>query len=706
MYRLVIIALFVLGLTASVYAQPVVSGRGRITSLGQISGSICADGEVLLNVDATSWACGSAGIGGSTLILDLADDDANESAGVTEVATTGDTNSIFTEPTANKLLVDVSNAWPTADALAANGTNCSAGQAAGGVDTSGNAEDCIAPLTIDAVNTEAALESTSGVDLIISTEIDTIAEVEARAAGVDIVTSNEIGSVAALEGYAASENIITATEIDTIGELETLVGENIIIDGELVNLNAVTATALAADPTDCAGGQFATGIAADGDLTCATPAGAGDLSAVDIDTEAEFEAIVGVDYAKTTGDNVATASALAANGANCSVGNSPLGIDANGAVESCFDVLLPTELDSEAELESVTGIANVLVGTELDSEAELESVTGITNILIETEIDSEAKLEAIVGANFAKTTGDNVATATALATDPTDCSAGQAAQGIDANGNAVGCFTPAGGGGATGTLDQSFDLGKIIDGANSLGNAMVVGNGTQEVALYGESSSGRGIISGPSGGDIVIDAANNVVIEENNTLRLTFVSGVATFPSGGNEGWRGIWLPADQWFGNGTGCDPDPSTLAVSGSYRRFINCDQTSGGLLNTISPIPMPQQWDGTSTLITRLLWDNASASGNVQVWRTVAKCRGNGTADSDSWGAASSDQTATFNGANAPTWSNESNGVTPNGVCTTDPMTLQLELRQISNGSQETNARFLGAMLYYQVLSDEAR
>lgn len=52
--------------------------------------------------------------GGSSPLLDLADDGSNESAGLAEIATTGDTNSIFTEPSADKLLIDVSKAWPTA----------------------------------------------------------------------------------------------------------------------------------------------------------------------------------------------------------------------------------------------------------------------------------------------------------------------------------------------------------------------------------------------------------------------------------------------------------------------------------------------------------------------------------------------------------------------------------------------------------------
>lgn len=47
----------------------------------------------------------------------------------------------------------------------------------------------------------------------------------------------------------------------------------------------------------------------------------------------------------TTG-NAATATALAANGANCSAGSAPLGVDASGAAEGCFDVATQAELDA------------------------------------------------------------------------------------------------------------------------------------------------------------------------------------------------------------------------------------------------------------------------------------------------------------------------------------------------------------------------
>lgn len=124
------------------YAQP--QGVSVIGSPGQIQ-IACSEGEVL-KYSSNVWACAadSSG-GGSGSILDLGDDAIDESSSIGEIATTGDTNSIFTEPSADKLLINLGNNWPsadTADALSANGANCSAGSAPLGVDTAGAVEGC------------------------------------------------------------------------------------------------------------------------------------------------------------------------------------------------------------------------------------------------------------------------------------------------------------------------------------------------------------------------------------------------------------------------------------------------------------------------------------------------------------------------------------------------------------------------------------
>lgn len=162
----------------------------------------CADNQIL-KWDETEddWNCeaDATGAGGSAIVLDLGDDDSNESTDLNEIATTGDTNSIFTSPSADKLLIGVASAWPAADALAANPADCAANNFATTIAASGD-------LTCAQVN------------------------------------------FTDLAG--------TATDAQ-------------VPDSITISL-AATATALAADPTDCGASTFATTIAASGNLTCAS----------------------------------------------------------------------------------------------------------------------------------------------------------------------------------------------------------------------------------------------------------------------------------------------------------------------------------------------------------------------------------------------------------------------------------------------------
>jgi hypothetical protein len=63
----------------------------------------------------TVTALGAGGGGGSSIIFDIGDDGGNDSTALGEIATTNDTNAIFTEVSADKLLIDLSKNWPKAD---------------------------------------------------------------------------------------------------------------------------------------------------------------------------------------------------------------------------------------------------------------------------------------------------------------------------------------------------------------------------------------------------------------------------------------------------------------------------------------------------------------------------------------------------------------------------------------------------------------
>ncbi len=135
----------------------------------------CADGENLAWGEAADeWACTTAAGGGVSVALDLGDNASNESDALTKIATSGDTNSIFTESAADKLLIAVASNWPTsdtADALSADPRNCASNEASAGITAAGVAEGC-RRLNSDGltISVTGALSSTLGT-FIITTEI-------------------------------------------------------------------------------------------------------------------------------------------------------------------------------------------------------------------------------------------------------------------------------------------------------------------------------------------------------------------------------------------------------------------------------------------------------------------------------------------------------------------------------------------------------
>ena len=71
--------------------------------------------------DAATRLFASQQGGGAQVILDFNDDGSNEGTNLNEIATINDSNSIFTSPALNKLLIDISKPWPLADGLVPGG---------------------------------------------------------------------------------------------------------------------------------------------------------------------------------------------------------------------------------------------------------------------------------------------------------------------------------------------------------------------------------------------------------------------------------------------------------------------------------------------------------------------------------------------------------------------------------------------------------
>ena len=186
-----------------------------------------------------------------------------------------------------------------------------------------------------------------------------------------------------------------------------------------------------------------------------------------------------VDIATST-MNVGTASALVANGANCDAGYAPLGVDASGAVENCFDVWTETE-NTNAGYQTAANVYSIVGSTTTLPNLSITE-SQISNLDHYTDADANAYIHA--STTIPKTYTANTFT------------------GVQTFGNASGTMLTLSGNSWLGTiltgtwngtaigdayLTKTGDWTGTIDGNNFAGGAVATGD-----LLYG---SDAGVIS-------------------------------------------------------------------------------------------------------------------------------------------------------------------------------------------------------------------
>jgi len=198
-----------------------------------------------------------------------------------------------------------------------------------------------------------------------------------------------VGNVA--KGMTATNMISACTDAQVLGgtaagtgvECQADVDTDTTCDAGTCSItNTGTAAVLAANGANCAAGEYALGVDAAGAVESCTDAGTEIATAIATKDECSeitncvasaWDALTDMVLTDTylyvgngsndpvgvalSGDATITnlgvieiteADALESNGANCAAGNAPLGVDAAGAVESCYDVWTEAENTSAA----------------------------------------------------------------------------------------------------------------------------------------------------------------------------------------------------------------------------------------------------------------------------------------------------------------------------------------------------------------------
>jgi len=194
-----------------------------------------------LTVTGTCSGCG--GGGGSAVILDLGDDDSNESADLVEIATDNDTNSIFTEPSANKFLIDAGNNWPTAD-------TANAGDSATAFFSAGTIEHERGGLEADVSAYTGLLGVTGGS----TEEIDTYSEINSYITDVTLTHNGLFDTFSELDSIVADESLLNiANDFAITGDYD--IGSGVLQIPNSITLPATCEVGDVYFDTDATSGQ-------------------------------------------------------------------------------------------------------------------------------------------------------------------------------------------------------------------------------------------------------------------------------------------------------------------------------------------------------------------------------------------------------------------------------------------------------------------
>jgi len=450
-----------------------------------------------------------------------------------------------------------------ASTLAANGTNCTAGSFPLGVDAAGAAESCTAlPTTIAGTTNQIAVSAATG------------------PVTISIPTNPTLPGT-------------------TTGTFS----------GNLTGNVSGSATALAANAANCTAGQFATGVDASGAAEGCTAlpttiAGTTNQITASAATGAVTLAIAnnpilpgtttGTFSGSLTGNISGTATALAANGGNCTAGQFASGVDASGVAEGC--TALPT---------TITGTTNQIAAS---------AATGPVTL----SIPNNPTLPGTTTGNFSgPLTGNvngNATTATALAANGANCSvAGTFPNGVDASGVAENCVALSSANAQTTTyqvLAADFDGYKTIAVASGTFTITLVASGSQP-------ANGKYIrvINYGSGTVTIARSGQNI---NGGTTSLTLPAGSATDPayafilSDGTHYLAAVVKPTSQVI----------TTLATSTTYTcpgpvgSSAACEMQMTGVAGTVTiaaPTGTPKNGD---MLLFGLLCTNAQTLS----WDTV--------------------------------------------------------------------------------------
>ncbi len=263
--------------------------------------------------------------------------------------------------------------------------------------------------------------------------------------------------------------------------------------------------------------------------------------------------------------------------------------------------------------------------------------------------------------------------------------------------------------GGAGTLDQAFDSGKTIDGANSLANAMRVGDGITPICLYTDATLGPQVRP-------CTDANVATIIPTNFNWSLWDIEGAAAIETVDPDAastlamWtygaayrpkKQAWLGAGSLDGDGTQCPALATTVTINSGPKipTFICTENDASTLYGSFKLV---DNWDAGTITVTHVYIQTAADTGSM-LGEVSMQCHGNGETVDSTYGTMVELDDAAVTGSNKNDFIT-STAVTPAGTCAAGDM-LYFRWQYDGTGNPTTAAATLnhvGFMLKYSETS----
>jgi hypothetical protein len=259
----------------------------------------------------------------------------------------------------------------------------------------------------------------------------------------------------------------------------------------------------------------------------------------------------------------------------------------------------------------------------------------------------------------------------------------------------------------TGTLDNAFDAGKTIDGANSLANAVRIGDGTTPICLYTDATLGPQVRP-------CTDANTTTIIPTNFTWCLYNIESTECIETVDPDGasvkamWtyntsyrplKSIWFGAGSLSTDGTQCAAPAEATINSGPKIWTIICTDNDASTI--YGSVQMPDSWDG-GTVTFEHVYIQTAADTSALNGDIAAQCRGNSETPSSTWGTEVAIDDAGVSGSNDNDFT-VSAAVTPAGTCAAgDMLYFRYQLDATGTTTAVATLHHVGFKMEYSITS----